>query len=89
MVDSFARTRAVTNTQETLIRNPSGSEKFWVFRNLGPAKIVITGFDASSGPTLNELRPGDCVEILCLSADVKLAANEPYTASTVQWTSAS
>jgi len=85
MVDSFVTTRAVTNTQETFIRNPTGSEHFWVFRNLGPAKIVIMGFNASAASTLNELRPGDCVEINCQAADVKLAGSEPYNASIVQW----
>ena len=82
-MDSFARTRVVTDTQECFIRSyPSNPERFWVCRNLGPTKIVVIGNHKTESST-NELRVGDYAEICCISAEVK-TLNEADR-SVLQW----
>jgi hypothetical protein len=78
-MDSAARTRVVISTSaEVVIRSfPANGSRFWVFRNLGPAKIVVIG-NHQTESTNNELRAGDYVEIDCISAEVKLAQGESW-----------
>jgi len=85
-MDALARTRVVTNTTEMFIRAPSGMEKYWVFRNLGPAKITINIYSPGVTGTLShDLRMGDYFEARCQNADVKIAQGEAYDAAVLQW----
>ena len=92
-MDGFFRTRLVTTTSEQFI-NPNGGtsmDKFYVFHNLGPAKVTIL-FAGSSGPGWAaplDLRPGDFSEVFCAQAKVQLATGDSYDGAILQWVPAS
>jgi hypothetical protein len=82
-MDPF-RTRLVTDADEKFIRSADDTQSRWVIQNLGPAKVVVTGYHVT-GTSTNVLRAGDYLDLKCQSANVNLAQNESYNASILQW----
>jgi hypothetical protein len=83
-MDSSFRTRLVTSASAPayLLRHPDDTQERWLFQNVGPAQIVLTGHHGT-GSTTNDLRAGDYLDLKCQAAQVALASEgEP---SIVRW----
>jgi len=84
-MESFPRTRVVTDTQHVFIVDyASNPERFWVFRNLGPSTIRITTNHKNGESNPMDLHLGDDLEANCISAEAKLAQGESNF-SVLQW----
>ena len=87
-MDTFTRTRPVISTTAERFIAYYGPGKYYVFRNLGPARLTVSVWGNPTVPKQDfELRGGDCVELFCVIAEVQISTQNTtgFDASVLEW----